>query len=247
MASTYSFDLRERVAAYILSGHSRRAAARVFGVSESFAVKLMRRIDRTGSIEPDRRGRPRGTGKLEAYGPYVIGLVEEQPDITLPEICDRLEAEHGVRVWPASLSRFLRKAGFSYKKTLLASEQERADVLAQRRLWITRRQPLMRLEAHRLVFLDETATTTKMVRLRGRAKRGERLRGSAPFGHWRTQTFIAGLRCDGLIAPWVLNCPMTRRAFETYVETQLAPTLHPGTSSFSTTSRHTKVRLPPKL
>jgi transposase len=86
----------------------------------------------------------------------------------------------------------------------------------------------MRRELGRLVFLDETATTTKMTRLRGRAKRGVRLRARAPFGHWRTQTFIAALRCDRLTAPWVIDRPMNRAAFETYVETQLAPTLEPG-------------------
>jgi len=90
------------------------------------------------------------------------------------------------------------------------------------------RQPRMREEAHRLVFLDETGTTTKMTRLRGRARIGVRLRAKAPFGHWGTQTFIAGLRCDGLIAPWVVDKPMNRAIFEAYVETQLAPTLRPG-------------------
>jgi transposase len=86
----------------------------------------------------------------------------------------------------------------------------------------------MRLEPHRLVFLDETGTTTKMTRLRGRSPKGQRLRSKAPFGHWKTQTFIAGLRCDGLTAPFVVDAPMNRRIFETYVETQLAPTLKEG-------------------
>lgn len=86
----------------------------------------------------------------------------------------------------------------------------------------------MRREPHRLVFIDETATTTKMTRLRGRARRGARLKARAPFGHWRTQTFIAGLRCDRLTAPWVIDRPMNRAIFEAYVETQLAPTLEPG-------------------
>jgi len=84
----------------------------------------------------------------------------------------------------------------------------------------------MRQQPGRLVFIDETGTTTKMTRLRGRAPRGERLRAAAPFGHWGTQTFIAGLRCDGLVAPWVLDGPMNKAAFEKYVETQLAPVLN---------------------
>jgi hypothetical protein len=86
----------------------------------------------------------------------------------------------------------------------------------------------MRLEPHRLVFVDETGTTTKMTRLRGRARRGERVKASAPFGHWATQTFIAALRCDGLTAPWIVDRPMNRSIFDTWVETQLAPTLQPG-------------------
>jgi len=86
----------------------------------------------------------------------------------------------------------------------------------------------MRLEPHRLVFLDETGTTTKMTRLRGRCLKGQRLRSKVPFGHWKTQTFIAGLRCHGLTAPFVVDAPMNRRIFETYVETQLAPTLEKG-------------------
>ncbi|MEZ2409257.1 transposase [Bosea sp. RCC_152_1] len=86
----------------------------------------------------------------------------------------------------------------------------------------------MRLEAHRLVFLDETAIATRMVRLRGRSLRGERLRESAPSGHRRTQSFIAGLRCHGLTAPWIVDKAMDRVAFDLYIETQLAPTLARG-------------------
>lgn len=86
----------------------------------------------------------------------------------------------------------------------------------------------MRRATHRLVFLDETGTNTKMTRLRGRAPRGKRLRASAPFGHWKTETFIAGLRQNGLVAPFVIDQPMNRSIFETYVQTQLAPILQPG-------------------
>lgn len=86
----------------------------------------------------------------------------------------------------------------------------------------------MRREPYRLVFVDETGTTTKMTRLRGRARRGHRYKARAPFGHWSTQTFVAALRHDGLTAPWIIDRPMNRQIFETWVETQLAPTLEPG-------------------
>src|SRR5271155_5183935 len=114
------------------------------------------------------------------------------------------------------------------KKTLLASEQDRPDIRLAREEWRDRRQPRLRLEPERLVFLDETGTTTKMTRLRGRCPKGQRLRAKAPFGHWKTQTFVAGLRCSALTAPFVIDAPMDRRIFETYVETQLAPTLETG-------------------
>lgn len=86
----------------------------------------------------------------------------------------------------------------------------------------------MQAEPGRLVFVDETSIKTNMCRLRGRSPRGERLKADAPFGKWHTQTFIAGLRCDGLVAPWVVSGAMDGEAFATYVETQLAPTLRPG-------------------
>ena len=68
-----------------------------------------------------------------------------------------------------------------------------------------------------------------MTRLRGRSIRGDRLFGIAPFGKWQTQTFIAGLTCGALIAPWVIKGAMDRSAFATGIETQLAPILEPGT------------------
>ena len=110
----------------------------------------------------------------------------------------------------------------------MAEERERTDVGEARRCWVRQRQPRMRAQPARLVFVDETAVTTKMTRLRGRSPRGQRLPGAAPFGYWLTQTFIAGLRCDALTAPWVVDKAMDRAAFDRWVETQLAPTLTPG-------------------
>ena len=99
---------------------------------------------------------------------------------------------------------------------------------AARDNWIGGRQPRMAEEPGRLVFVDETWTKTNMARPRGRSRRGARLKALVPFGHWNTQTFIAGLRCDRLTAPWVIDGPMNRAIFETWVETQLAPALSAG-------------------
>ena len=64
-----------------------------------------------------------------------------------------------------------------------------------------------------------------MARRYARAPRGERLRVGVPHGHWKTTTFVAGLRRDGLVAPWLIDGAINREAFETYVEKVLVPEL----------------------
>jgi len=86
----------------------------------------------------------------------------------------------------------------------------------------------VRLNAHRLVFIDETWATTSMTRLRGRAPRGQRLVAPVPHGHWKTSTFVAGLRTSGLTAPLVVDGAMNGEIFLAYVEQILAPTLSAG-------------------
>ncbi len=84
------------------------------------------------------------------------------------------------------------------------------------------------LDPARLVFIDETGANTAMARRYGRAKRGQRLVAAVPHGHWKTTTFVAGLRHDGITAPFVIDRPMNGAIFRTYVERCLAPSLRPG-------------------
>ena len=95
----------------------------------------------------------------------------------------------------------------------------------RRRVWKAA-QPF--IDPRSLVFLDETGVNTKMARLHGWAPVGERCRDSVPWGHWKTMTFIAGLRLSGITAPWVLDGPMDGEAFRVYVREVLAPTLRRG-------------------
>ncbi len=115
--------------------------------------------------------------------------------------------------------------GSASKKTAHAAEQERPDVAARRSAWFESQPDL---DPCHLVFIDETGASTKMARLRGRSKRGQRCRAAVPHGHWKTTTFTAGLRLDGLIAPMLLDGPMNGVAFLAYVEQVLVPTLMPG-------------------
>jgi transposase len=142
-----------------------------------------------------------------AYEAFLIRTVEAKPAITMPELAACLLEEHGIVAAPAMLSRFLCRRGFTYKKQLMAAECARADVRDERRVWRDQRQARMRQQPHRLVLLDETYVNTKMTRLRGHSRKGQRLR---------------------MTAPWVIDGPITRSAFDIYIETQLAPTLRQG-------------------
>lgn len=113
MGRAHSSDLRERVYGDVAAGRSRRAAARRFGVSASTSVRLARRMAETGSLSPSRQGRPPGGGKLSPHRALLIEWVERDGEITMPELAARLMRERQVVVHPASLSRFLKAAGFT--------------------------------------------------------------------------------------------------------------------------------------
>jgi transposase len=111
------------------------------------------------------------------------------------------------------------------KKSLHASEQDRPDVARRRERW---KRHQGKLDAARLVFIDETWAKTNMTRTHGWCARGNRLVAKAPFGRWRTLTFLAALRHDRIEAPCVIDGPINGRSFLAYVEQILVPTLAPG-------------------
>ena len=84
------------------------------------------------------------------------------------------------------------------------------------------------LDPTRLVFIDETGTSSNMARLRGRCRRDQRLLAKIPHGHWRIATFVAALRHNAITAPFVIDEPMNATIFLTYLEQCLVPTLNPG-------------------
>ena len=108
---------------------------------------------------------------------------------------------------------------------MLASEQDRPDVVRKRARWKAYQN---RIDPARLVFIDETWVKTNMAPLRGWAAKGQRLRAKVPFGHWKTMTFLAALRHDRIAAPWVFDGPINAESFLVYVEQVLVPTLRPG-------------------
>ena len=96
---------------------------------------------------------------------------------------------------------------------------------SKRAAWIVQQAGL---NPDQLVFLDETWAKTNLIRLYGRAPRGQRLVDKVPHGHWKTTTFIAALRSNGLTAPMVVDGAMNGQLFQAYLRQILVPTLRAG-------------------
>ena len=223
MARPYSLDLRERVVAAVESGRTVRDVASSFGVSVSSVVKWSQRYRATGSAAALPMGGRRPFA-LAAHRGWVLSRLAEKPDLTLRALRAELAAR-GIVVSNYAVWHFLKAQGITFKKSLHAAEQDRPDVARRRARW---KKYQGRLAPGRLVFIDETWVKTNMTRRHGRAQRGQRLVAKAPYGRWRTLTFLAALRVDRIDAPLVLDGPINGRAFTAYVEQFLVPTLAPG-------------------
>ncbi len=114
MGKPYSMDLRERIFGDIAAGNARRAAARLFCVSASTAVRLAAEHRSRGVVTPKRQGRAPGTaGRLKPHMACLVEIARAEPDITLRELAGALEQTHGVSVHLSSIHRALIRAGFS--------------------------------------------------------------------------------------------------------------------------------------
>lgn len=117
MSSGLSSELRTRFREYIEEGLSGRAAAARLKLSAATGVRWQRKLRETGAISPDVQGRPPGHGKLAAHQGLLEELVTQDGDITLPELAGALASATGVVAHSASIGRFLRKLGYTYKKS----------------------------------------------------------------------------------------------------------------------------------
>jgi len=124
MPKAYSLDLRARVARFVNAGHSRHAAAAHFAVSVSFVVKLMRAYQATGQLAP-KPGGGRRHAKLDPHRAFLLTRIAEKDDITMPELAVALCAATGTKADPASLSRWLIRNGYRFKKNA-AGERTRS-------------------------------------------------------------------------------------------------------------------------
>ncbi|RXH04037.1 IS630 family transposase, partial [Bradyrhizobium guangzhouense] len=216
--------LRIRVIkAVVEDGLSRNEAARIFRVGIASAIRWVKAFEETQRTAALPTGGDRRS-VLKPHRDWLLELRRKENDLTLDAIAERLLRRHGVEADKSMLSRFFAGEGISFKKTVHASEQDRPDVVERRQAWRCAQTSL----GGRLIFLDETWTTTAMTRRYAWADVGTRALGHAPHGHWKTTTFLAGLTCKGLIAPFVLDGPINAECFFAYVEQILVPALREG-------------------
>lgn len=238
MARGYSKDLRMRAVSIVESGESAREAARLLDLGASTAIRWIERWTTTGKVDA-LPGTGHSRSPLNMHEQWLLALVATEPDLTLEEIRTRLAREKKLKAGRTSIWRFYDRHEITFKKTLHAAEQDRPDVAAAR---ADLKAEQIALNAQRLVFIDETAVTTKMVRHYGRSPRGERLVAKVPHGHWKTLTLVAALCIDGVTAPYVIDGAMDGATFVAYVEQVLAPTLAKGDIVFMDNLRTHKVQ-----
>jgi transposase len=217
-----STDLRERVAAAVDHQEgSQREIARLFRVSLSFVVRLLRRRRDADTLKP----KPHGGGPPSALGPEdqqrLAELIREQPDATLKQLKQRggFRCRLKTRWFP------LRRQGLTFKKkSLHASDQDRPGVQTKRHSF---RRKVKKIAPKRLIFVDETGVTTAMTPTHAWSPRGERAESTAP-GAWESVTVITALSLDGVRAPLTFPGSTDTTAFQSYGDQVLVPALHEG-------------------
>lgn len=222
----YSQDLRDRIVT-ALDAHTmtRGQVARTFGVSRSFAQKLLRRWQETGSAAP----RPHGGGRprtLEKDWTRIRAEMKRQPDATLAELCKRVEQAGGQPSSPSMMCRELQRLDWRRKKKVLHASQR--DTPRVRRLRQTYLDEIVDWLAKHLKFVDESGLHLSLTRLYGRAEGGDRVVDAVPYQPAENWTMVAALGVRGVTAPWLVKGAMNGAAFDTYVRDVLGPTLKSG-------------------
>ena len=218
------FDGFARAMRRVAAGESAHSVAAVLKGSVSSIIKWAQRQRRTGSVAPGKMGGHRSLRVSGEHRTWLLARVAGDPNVTLRSLAREL-GERGITVCHGTVGRFLHREGQSFKKTVLPAEQLRLKLARHRARWKAHQG---KVDQSRLVFIDETWIKTNMAPLRGWGPSGQRLEASAPFGHWKTMTFIAALRHDRISAPWVIDGPINGELFTLYVEQVLAPTLAKG-------------------
>ena len=217
----YSQDVRQRVLRAVDQGYTQAEIANVLAISVSTIKRYLKQRRESGHVLPKAiPGRPAKKGVALQAG--LRAQLEVHPDATLEEHCRMFEAEPGVQVSTASISRAIARLGWTRKKkTLVAREQNEAA----RAAW---REQARQLAKQDLVFVDETGATIALTPLYARAPRGQRAAGKVPRNYGANTTLIASLSRQGIGEALILEGAADTAMFEIYIEQILAPSLRLG-------------------
>ena len=219
----HSMEIRECVIRAMEKGElTQEEIAELFGVSSRWVRWLYQRWLTTGKLEP----LPHGGGFPPKITPAVElqlrEYLEEHPDATLAEI----RRDCGLSVSLAAICQALQRLGLRRKKKVVfASERERPEVQAKRLAW---KHKTCQIDAHRMVFVDQTGVNTRMQRDYGRAPAGVRVVGLVPDKHYQSSTLMGALGLDGRIETFVYEGGTDVPAMLAFIESVLAPTLKAG-------------------
>ncbi len=223
----YSEDLRRKLLAACDDGAcTRREVADLFHVSVAFVHTVLRRWRKTGQVaaRPHAGGRPAALS--EAGLAQVRAWLVAQPDLTLREVCARLQRQQGLEVSVPTMCRAVQRLELPREKQALhASERDTPRVQALRRAWWRRVQTL---DVRRLLVVDEPGITTAMTRRYGRAPRGQRVVGAVPDTYGQTVTVLGALGARGLRALMSVDGPTNAAVFLAFLEQVLRPRVRTG-------------------
>jgi len=194
MAAAYSLDLRRKIVqAYERGARSQVEIAESFGVSLAFVEKLLRQYRQSGALEPVRK-RPGRHRLIDADASEQLQhWLEEESDLTLAELADRLQTQCGLHVSPSCVWRLLRRLGLRRKKkTVHASERDSPQVLLARQHY---RRQLAACSCGRLKFIDESGCNIATTRRYGRARHGARVHDAVPKNFGRNVTILGAPSC----------------------------------------------------
>lgn len=213
----YSLDLRERVVRAVDQGYKRTDIGKLFGVSSTIKQYLMQRRE-TGHM----RRKPMPGCPAKKGAPLQAGLVaqlEVHPDATLDMHCQLWEQTSGARISTSTMSRAIRRVGWTGKKKTLGATERDEEARAE---W---REQCTSLDATKLVVIDECGTHIGLTPLYARAPRGKRVYDRVPRNRGKNLTLIAALTRVGLGESMLIEGSANTIVFDPCIEKILAPRL----------------------
>ena len=222
----YSLDLRQKiVSAYINGEGTFRQIARKFKISLSYVYRIIKQFLTLGRLVY----LPIGGGpkpKLDSYKDLIFNYIEECNDLTLSQLCDRLEKETQVKVSIATMCRFLQKHKITRKKKTTYAPKAQTDEiqLARVEYW----QKIIPFDFKNLVFLDETGIQLGITQSYARSDRGKRAYGVAPYPHGNILTLIGAISFEKVVNTMTVDGGINGKIFLTFVKKMLVPKLWAG-------------------